>query len=311
MRSLPHPRLLAIALVLAGCGRKPEVADDGTGVVAALDRTTADAAPVTAPPPGPRLPIDGVDLSELDADQRARFEALADSLASPCGAAESLRKSATSGACPRAPFAARYLALLLDLGAEDDQVRDHYENRYTAHPPVRLVTGGEVPHAGPTGAPVKFVEFYDYGCPICAKTAYPAIEKMLAAHPDDVVVYYKQYPIVDKHPNSGACAQAALAAQRQGKFLAMHRALFDGWGKQTPDDIRGYARAIGLDMDRFERDFTAAAAQVVADRGEGHTAGVHATPTMFIDGRLYGDPVNADLLDNWIAEELALRPAPR
>src|SRR5258707_6175496 len=53
--------------------------------------------------------------------------------------------------------------------------------------------------------------------------------------------------------------------------------------------VRDFARKLGLDMDRFERDIQDSATQkrVLEDVQEGKRNGVTGTPTIFIDGIRY------------------------
>jgi protein-disulfide isomerase len=82
-----------------------------------------------------------------------------------------------------------------------------------------------------------------------------------------------------------------VAAQKQGKFWAMHDLLFANQRALAPEQIDGYARQLGLDMPRFQADMAsdAAKAQVEADRRLARRAGVRGTPTVFINGRLLQD----------------------
>ena len=77
------------------------------------------------------------------------------------------------------------------------------------------------PRAGAADADVIVVVFTDYRCPICRRTD-AALERLLAADPR-VRVHFKDWPILGEASRLGA--QAALAAQRQDKYLALHRAL--------------------------------------------------------------------------------------
>lgn len=300
------PLFLAAAWVcLAGASCEKKSSAQGSGenaaVVAALDKTTLEKESKE-----PQKDIEGVDLSQLDADQKKLYERLAASLVSPCGKAESLRRSATvSKDCKRSIFAMRYLAMLLIDGANEDQAREFYGKRYVDNDPVKLSVGESVPHSGAATAPVVIVEFMDYGCGAC-KTAKPVIEKVLANHPSDVVVYYKQYPLTRHHPDSKGAAQAALAAGKQGKYKEMHDMLFAKQSAHKMDDLLGYAKSIGLDMERFKADYKAAEAAVDADLKEGEEAQVRGTPTFFVNGRQYQDLYMPEYFANWIAEELAV-----
>ena len=300
------PVLLAaswMCLAGASCEKKSQANDssDNAAVVAALDKNTQEKEAAE-----PKKDIEGVDLSALDADQKKLFERLAASLVSPCGKAESLRRSATvSKDCKRSIFALRYLQMMLVDGATEDQAREFYGRRYVDNKPVELKLDDSVPHTGSPTAPVVIVEFMDYGCGAC-KAAKPAIDKVLQNHPSDVVVYYKQYPLVRSHPDSKGAAQAALAAAKQGKYKEMHDILFAKQGAHKKADLFAYAEEIGLDMDRFRTDFDQMEPAVDADMKEGEVAEVNSTPTFFVNGRHYQDMYMPEYFANWIAEELAV-----
>ena len=132
-----------------------------------------------------------------------------------------------------------------------------------------------------------------------------------------VVAYFKEFPLegVQGHENSKSAAQAALAANAQGKFKEMHQLLFDNQPEQDHDHVSEYAKQIGLDLTKFESDYAAFADQVEADKKEGETLdftnddgtkGVDETPTVFIDGKVYSGPRQVRYIEMWIDEELAV-----
>jgi hypothetical protein len=101
--------LIAAPLLMGGaCEKKPAKPPD-TGAVNAADHAVVENGPTDT------TPLPNVDISKLDADGQKTFYKLVSSLTSPCGKSESLRKSFTSDlSCKRAPFAVRYVAMLLD-----------------------------------------------------------------------------------------------------------------------------------------------------------------------------------------------------
>ena len=73
------------------------------------------------------------------------------------------------------------------------------------------------------------------------------------------------------------------------------------------DAVTGYAKELGLDLEKFEAAYTAAAAQVDADHAQGDTAGVQGTPAdLFFNDRKYDGPRTPKYLEMWIDEELAV-----
>jgi protein-disulfide isomerase len=194
---------------------------------------------------------------------------------------------------------------MLGDGADSDTAKKVYELRYAAGAENHAFDlGPSVPHSGPVDAPVQLVEFFDYNCHVCRDTL-PILEEALKAHPGQVVLYYKQFPL-GRWPDSPAAAQAALAAGKQGKYVEMHTLLFANQGHGfTEEDLDGFAKKLGLDMRQFAADYAAAADQVEADHAEGKSSGVTSTPTIFVGGRPNHAPHDRRYLDAWIEEELA------
>jgi protein-disulfide isomerase len=261
---------------------------------------------LTEEPAGEKKPVEGAKLDGFKDDEKARFEALADQLPSPCGKGVSLRTSRnTEATCGRARFAVDFVTELIKDGASDDELKELYMARYPRERKVqKFKTVADVPHSGPQDARVVFVEFFDYGCPAC-KTFGPVLEEVQAAYPRDVAVYYKMFPLA-AHPDSPGAAQAALAAFAQGKFKEMHALLFADQFAHKKEKLVEYAKQIGLDMAKFEADFAAMTAKVEADKTEGNAAGVQGTPSIFLNGTLWEGPPAAKYMKMWVEEELAL-----
>jgi protein-disulfide isomerase len=256
------------------------------------------------PTPEERKPVLGVDTSKLDKPMQVKFESLLDTLPSPCGKAHSLRTSRNNDAtCKRAPFAVDYAFELVKDGASVNEVKELYALRFGDTKAVEFTVDSAMPHHGPTDAPVKLVEFYDYGCPACSRMQ-PVINEALADFETDVVIYYKQFPL-SAHPDSPGAAQLALVAHKQGKFEAMHTLLFSNQHSHKLDDLKEYAKEVGLNLDTLAADMAAAKAAVDADKAEGDKAGVKGTPALYINGRSYEGPSAPKYLKMWIKESLA------
>jgi protein-disulfide isomerase len=210
--------------------------------------------------------------------------------------------SAVAGGCHREPPPAN------ELHAEHRQILsrladlEHKIDRLASRPPAAQRSLGPDPARtyqlplegspvkGPDDAPITMVEFSDYQCPYCARSE-GLMRQILEAYPTQVRLVYKHFPLTANHPQALPAALAAVAAQKQGKFWAMHDLLFANQRALAPEQIDGYARQLGLDMPRFQADMAsdAAKAQVEADRRLARRAGVRGTPTVFINGRLLQD----------------------
>jgi Na+/H+ antiporter NhaA len=160
--------------------------------------------------------------------------------------------------------------LIVDLADPVDPERDHIR--------------------GPIDAPVTVVEYGDFECPFCGQ-AEPVLRELLTDFGDDVRYVWRNLPLNDVHPNSQQAAEAAEAAAEQGAFWEMHDVLLENQDALGVDDLIGYARELGLDVERFEDDLRtrAGAARVAQDVDSADLSGVSGTPTFFINGlRHYG-----------------------
>lgn len=286
----------------ASCNKKDDAGPqaDPAAVIAAADSANKPASL-------DRSPIPGIDVSRLPRDRQDLFFQMMAGLPSPCGKAHALRTSVTQDpSCKRAPFAARLVAELIVDEADDDVIREFYDERYVKNQAVQTFDLGAAPMAGTAGASVTFVEFFDYGCPSCVQLK-PVLDDVIEANQQRIRVFYKMFPLKQKHPDSMGCAQAALAAKAQGKFHEMHDKIFEKFGAQKATDLRKYAEELGLDLAKYDADLPGTAAQVDADIKEGEAKGVGSTPTLFINGRQYSGPFAPKYFAMAIDEAIVLK----
>jgi protein-disulfide isomerase len=302
--------LSCLSLVAAGACKEKTTSAGGSdpGAVAALERAgsgSGDVKPVDDTGPTDKTPLAGVDLGQLGADKQELFYKLIGSLPSPCGKAQSLRASFTSDqSCKRAPFAVRYVLALVGDEANESQIRDEFEKKYVTQPKLVKFDLSHEPHVGSEDAPIRLVEFYDYGCPHCEEFL-PYLERVMQDEGNKVVVYFMHYNL-GHFPNSQEAAQAALAAAAQGKFHEMHTLLFNNRTEHDPAKLDDYAKQIGLDMAKFKADYAAASGHVDQQKAQGEAAGVDSTPTLFFNDHKYEGPMHPKYIEMWIEEELAV-----
>ena len=162
----------------------------------------------------------------------------------------------------------------------------------TSDPIVDLAepVGPERDHVrGPLDAPVTVLEYGDFECPYCGR-AETALRELLQDF-GDVAYAWRHLPLNDVHPYAQQAAEAAEAAALQGAFWEMHDLLLEHQGDLRVPDLIGYARQLGLDVERFEEDLRTreGAAQIASDVDSADLSGVTGTPTFFINGlRHYG-----------------------
>ncbi len=149
---------------------------------------------------------------------------------------------------------------------------------------------------GKTEAPHTLVEYSDFQCPAC-KAYQPMLQQLMAENSDKVRLVYRHYPLRSIHPNAQAAAEAAEAANKQGKFWEMHDVLFNtqtDWStlRDPKSKFEEYARSLGLNVDQFkaDQDSKETSNKIDADYLSGTQSGVQGTPTFFLDGKLITSP---------------------
>jgi protein-disulfide isomerase len=144
---------------------------------------------------------------------------------------------------------------------------------------------GERDHVrGPATAVVTLVEYGDYECPYC-RAAVAIVEELQRVLPDHLRFVFRHFPLENVHPHARRAAEAAEAAAAQGRFFAMHAALFEHQTALEDDDLRRYADELDLDAARFRADLDAHshADRVREDFRGGIRSGVRGTPTFYVD----------------------------
>ena len=156
----------------------------------------------------------------------------------------------------------------------------------------RGVPGAEPAHVlGPATAPAHIEEFGDFECPPCGMF-HPILEEMHKEFGDRLRITFREFPLVPTHQHALAAASAAEAAGMQGKFWEMHDLLYErqkDWKKEfnVRPIFEGYAKEIGIDVARYQRDVAsdAVANRITRDGVRGRSLGVQGTPTVFLNGR--------------------------
>jgi protein-disulfide isomerase len=141
---------------------------------------------------------------------------------------------------------------------------------------------------GPDEAPL--VLFYgDFACPKCAQAH-------LRLKDAPIRVAYRHFALKAKHPRAVALAHATEAAAIQGRFWELADALYGDQGRLEDPHLWARCEALGIDLDRFERDRRgdAVAERVKRDVHDALRGGATGTPTVWIG------PDARDLLDTMV-----------
>jgi protein-disulfide isomerase len=146
------------------------------------------------------------------------------------------------------------------------------------------------PVSGNFNGDVTVVEFFDYNCPYC-KMMVPLMAQAEAADPQLRIVY-KEFPILG--PGSVFAAKAALAANKQSKYVAFHRALYQVRGHLEEAQVLEVARTVGLDVDRMKTDMQDAAIEGMLEKNGNLAQALQITGT---PGFVTGDQITTGATD--------------
>ena len=143
------------------------------------------------------------------------------------------------------------------------------------------------PWKGGANAKVVIQEWSDFQCPFCGRVE-PALAEIQKNYGDKVKIVWRDKPL-PMHSDAPLAAQAAREALKQkgpDGFWKMHDKMFANQQKLKREDLEGYAKEVGLDMDKFKvaMDTSPYKAAVDADDKAGSDIGISGTPAFTING---------------------------
>ena len=179
---------------------------------------------------------------------------------------------------------------------------------YLKPPPVfraELSLAGE-PFKGSEKAPVTIVKFEDFQCPFCIQVQ-PTFNELVSRYDGKVRLVHRDFPLESLHSQARQAAEAARCAYEQGKFWEYHDKLYANSPKASADDLKNYAKEVGLNVDSFDRCLVSGKYKAVVqqDLKEGTQLGLSGTPTFFINGREISGNQPLTAFEAMIDEELA------
>jgi len=155
------------------------------------------------------------------------------------------------------------------------------------------------PVLGSADAKVLMIEFGDYQCPSCRmfwKDVEPRLKKDYI-DTGKVKLVFRDFPLMQIHPEALLAAMAVDCAGEQGKYWQYHDKVFreqynrgDDIIRMKAADLKKWAKEIGIDQPKFDEclDSEKFKGEVMKDKADGDAAGVQGTPTFFINGRVMG-----------------------
>ena len=152
-------------------------------------------------------------------------------------------------------------------------------------PFAQNISTDDDPFQGSANAPVTIVMFSDFQCPACSATQ-PVLQRVLAEYGDKVRFVVRDFPLTSIHKDAFLAAQAAGAANAQGKFFEYTEILYRNQTALDADSLKKYAADSGLNVGQFELDLQSGkfAAEVRRDMADAKNYGITGTPTIFVNG---------------------------
>lgn len=164
---------------------------------------------------------------------------------------------------------------------------------------------GDPPAFGPKDGPIQIVEFIDFESQFSPKAGVIA-RSLAAKYPSQLHFVVRQFPLPD-NAHAHLAAQAALAAQAQGKYWPMHDKLLENRTQLEAADILRYGKELGLDVAKLKAalDKKTYAAAVDADVAIGKAIQVVGMPTIFVNNERIYNSVDEEGIVAAIEEYLA------
>jgi protein-disulfide isomerase len=141
------------------------------------------------------------------------------------------------------------------------------------------------PIKGSETAVLTIVEYTDYQCPFCARHAKSVLPEIQKNYIDTGKVRYvlRDFPL-PFHDHAIKASEAAHCAGDQGKYWEMHDLLFDNQKALGPDKLPDYAKAIGIDVVKFDSCLAnnSYRQRVDANLADAGKVGINGTPSFVI-----------------------------
>jgi len=152
---------------------------------------------------------------------------------------------------------------------------------------------------------VTIVEFFDYTCGHCKRSFQPLMDFVDAD--GNIRLILKEFPILG--PRALDAAKAALAARKQGRYIEMHRAIFEHEGQLTEKALMEIAAKAGLDGPKLKKDMEDPKLMDVFARhyALAEALGIEGTPAFIIGGEMLPGAVDKERLTRVVAEARAGR----
>jgi protein-disulfide isomerase len=161
------------------------------------------------------------------------------------------------------------------------------------------------PVEGNAQGKVTIVEFFDYRCVHCRRVA-STLDQLVRSNAS-VRVVYKNFPVLGEP--SVLAARAAVAAQQQGGWPKLHRAMLAYEGDFTTESLLALGTSVGLDSAKLKTDMMSPATDkaLQANLTLAAALGVDVTPTFVIGERVIRGALSPEAFQALVEEEAGKR----
>jgi protein-disulfide isomerase len=161
------------------------------------------------------------------------------------------------------------------------------------------------PVEGNAQGKITIVEFFDYRCVHCRRVA-STIDQLMSSN-TSVRVVYKNFPVLGEP--SVLAARAAVAAQQQGGWPKLHRAMLTFDGDFTVETILALGTSVGLDSTKLKTDMMSSETEraLQAQLTLAAALGLDATPSFVIGDRVIRGALSPEAFQALVDEEAAKR----
>lgn len=160
---------------------------------------------------------------------------------------------------------------------------------------------------GSPDSPITLAWFSDLQSGLSSQATL-LVRKLIDSHPGQIRLVFKNRPL-EIHPGAMLLHEAAMAANAQGKFWQMHDLIIANPQKASRQDMLAYAKRIGLDADRFQKDLDSEKYRslIEADLQEAQRRAVLGSPVFFLNSARVDGLQNEKLYKDIIEDQLAAK----
>ena len=157
------------------------------------------------------------------------------------------------------------------------------------------------PVGGNPQGDVTIVQFFDYNCGYCKRAAHNL--RAVMKNDPNLRVIFKEFAILG--PQSIKASRAALAAQKQGKYVEFYEGPMAG--KTDEDSVAALAHKLKMDYSKLRKDMADPKIETALQNNYrlANALGITGTPVFVIGERVIPGAVGEEILIQLIKEERA------